>query len=197
MIAAAEQIVAERGLASMTLSAVQSAAGQSNKSAASYHFGDRDGLIAAVAEARMVPINAHRRRLLHAADERAEPPTLKLVATALVTPLVAGTLGQPQSYWARFLAQVLMDPRQADRMRDYVQSDSLRETERRYRDICDLPADLGSHRYGAMVGLTVVTLATWEARPRDAVPEHFLPDLVDMCVAVLSAPRSPLPSTRK
>ncbi|MCU1639860.1 MAG: taurine dioxygenase [Nocardia sp.] len=45
MIDAAERLIAERGLAAVTLQDVQNAAGQSNRSAAKYHFGSRDGLL--------------------------------------------------------------------------------------------------------------------------------------------------------
>ncbi len=197
MIAAAERIVAERGLGSMTLSAVQAAAGQSNKSAATYHFGSRDGLIAAITEARMAPINEHRWRLIKEHDDRAEPLTLHHVAASLLIPLAAGTLGNSESHWARFLAQVVMDPAQADRMHEYVHSDSLREVQRRFHRISDLPAGLQTHRYGAMVSLCIATLASWEGRPRAAVPDHLVTDLVEMCVAVLAAPQSASPPTGK
>ena len=68
MIDAAERIVAESGFAAMTVSAVQQAAGQGNKSAVQYHFGDRDGLIRAVLDARMAPANERRMSMLERLD---------------------------------------------------------------------------------------------------------------------------------
>ena len=68
MIDAAEAIVADRGLAAMSLREVQARAGQLNKNAAQYYFGNREGLIAAVVETRMAPIDAARGQLLAELD---------------------------------------------------------------------------------------------------------------------------------
>ena len=53
---------------SYAASAVQEAAGQGNKSAVQYHFGDRDGLIQAVMDARMAPANKRRMGMLERLD---------------------------------------------------------------------------------------------------------------------------------
>ena len=70
MVDAAERIVAESGFAAMTASAVQEAAGQGNKSAVQYHFGDRDGLIQAVMDARMAPANKRRMGMLERLESK-------------------------------------------------------------------------------------------------------------------------------
>ena len=69
MIDAAERIVAERGFSAMTVRAVQESAGQANKSAVQYHFGDRDGLIRAVLQRRMAVPNQQRTSMLLSLDE--------------------------------------------------------------------------------------------------------------------------------
>ena len=91
MIDAAERLVAERGLAALTLRDVQTEAGQANKSAAQYHFGSREGLLAAVVESRMRPAGERRRELLDTIDLDANPPTMRALVEALVLPLAEQT----------------------------------------------------------------------------------------------------------
>ncbi|NKS02706.1 TetR family transcriptional regulator, partial [Rhodococcus hoagii] len=77
MLVAAERIVAERGMPALTLKDVQLAANQANKSAAKYHFGSRDGLIEALVELRMTPVNARRQELLDEIGRLGGPPTVR------------------------------------------------------------------------------------------------------------------------
>ena len=97
MIEAAERIGAQEGLAAMSLRSVQAAAGQRNKSAAQYHFGNREGLIAAVVRTRMSPVNERRLALLLALDDSAGTADLVEV---LVRPPAEAVLGAPSSCWA-------------------------------------------------------------------------------------------------
>ncbi len=64
LIAAAEQLFAARGVAGVSLREINAAAGQRNNSALHYHFNDRDGLLAAMAEKHMPAIQA-RQQLLY------------------------------------------------------------------------------------------------------------------------------------
>ena len=48
LIAAAETLFAERGIEGVSLREINAAAGQRNASSIQYHFGNRDGLLAAV-----------------------------------------------------------------------------------------------------------------------------------------------------
>ena len=75
MIDAAERLVAEKGLAALTVQAVQDAAGQRNKSAVQYHFGGRDGLVRALLAARMDEPNQERTAML--LDLGSEPTTAR------------------------------------------------------------------------------------------------------------------------
>ena len=110
MIDAAERLVAERGLAALTLRDVQTEAGQANKSAAQYHFGSREGLLAAVVESRMRPAGERRRELLDTIDLDANPPTMRALVEALVLPLAEQTIYREGTLYARFLVQSIFDP---------------------------------------------------------------------------------------
>ncbi|WP_204164715.1 TetR/AcrR family transcriptional regulator [Nocardioides daejeonensis] len=191
MIHAAEQIAAERGLGQTTLSEVQQRAGQANKSAARYHFGSRDGLLDAVLERRMAPVDAHRRELLEASA--GVPLGHAEVAAVFVRPLAAQTLGRPGSTFARFLMQALSDPTQSARVLEHVRAASFRDLRERFRAATPLPAPLAELRFGSLVMLSVATLATWEGHRDEAgIPvDLVVDDLVRTATAVLDAPTQP------
>ncbi len=52
MILAAERLIAERGIDAVSLREIGATAGQRNNSAAQYHFGTKEGLVAAIYEYR-------------------------------------------------------------------------------------------------------------------------------------------------
>ncbi|MDG3011642.1 TetR family transcriptional regulator [Rhodococcus sp. D2-41] len=194
MIDAAERIVAERGLAAMSLREVQSAAGQSNKSAAQYHFGSRDGLISAVVEARMGPIDRARRALLDRLDPAAAADPRQLIE-ALIRPLAAATLHHHGSCYARFLAQAMFDPTLTVIVREHLRAESFRDVYRRLTRGTGLPEAVAALRTWHVVALSVTSLATWEGlAAADALPfpdtALVVTDLVDSCVALLTTPTS-------
>lgn len=140
MIDAAERIVAESGFAAMTVSAVQQAAGQGNKSAVQYHFGDRDGLIRAVLDARMAPANDRRMAML----ERLEPGcSLRDLVEVYVLPSAESVQSREPSYWARFLLQAVSDPKVGHSAMESVQSEAFRAVHQLLLERLDhLPAEL-------------------------------------------------------
>ena len=191
MIEAAERICAERGLAAMSLREVQAASRQRNKSAAQYHFGSREGLIEAVVESRMAPINEHRLRLLAQLDDSA--PVGQLVEV-LVRPLAEATLGRPDSRWARFLFQSIADPALVAIVRRSLTASGFRTVQDRLRDALDhLPPPVRDRRLGQVVGLTLMSLAVAERNAAAGVPAELDPEaqcaeLIQVCCGLLLAP---------
>lgn len=201
MLAAAEQIIAERGMPALTLKDVQIAANQSNKSAAKYHFGSREGLIEALVEVRMSPVDARRQELLDAMARRGAAPTARQAVEALIRPLAAETLGRPGSRYARFLVQGLFDPALADMIQKHLRAESYRHVRRLLMDRCPAPGDIAQWRADNVVMLGITSLAAHEGVDRS--PERttaIVGDLVDTCVAILEAPvtsdRAPAPPER-
>jgi AcrR family transcriptional regulator len=82
----AERLFAERGVDSVSLVEIGAAAGQKNRSAVQYHFGDKAGLVAAIREAHQPAIEKVRAERLDAleADPRA---SLRDFVEVLVRPL--------------------------------------------------------------------------------------------------------------
>lgn len=194
MIDAGERLAAERGIAAMSLREVQAAAGQRNKSAAQYHFGNRTGLIEAIAATRMGPINDVRRQLLDELDDDGST-SIRSVVEAIVHPLAEATL-RPGSCWARFLAQGLADPEINEVVRRTFEAGPYRDAlHRLLAAMDDVPEPLRQRRVDHAIGVLVVSLAGSEgvlaAGGRPLVPvEAQVADLVDILTAVLEAPAS-------
>ncbi len=197
MIDAAERLVAEQGLAAMSLREVQVLAGQRNKSAAQYHFGTRDGLIEAVLLARMAPVNERRHQLLEAIRVEGTTPTLRQLVEALVRPVAEHTiLADRPSHWARFLLQCSSDPTLTEVVRRSVEGQAYRQIHQLLLECIDhVPASLRARRVDHAVGLVFMSLATTEER-RPSTSDLDLPvgtqveDLIDQCVGLLGAPTS-------
>lgn len=189
MIDAAERIAAEQGLGAMSLRAVQAAAGQRNKSAAQYHFGTRDGLIEAVLEARMAPVNERRLQLLLALEPGADLPALVEV---LVRPVAEAVLGRRDSYWARFILQGFTDPSVCRIVHTSLASRGLRSVYDRMAALSpELPSSLQALRFEQAMGLLFLTLAGLERaqkRHTSAAVDLFVADLVRVCTGVLQTP---------
>ena len=107
MIEVAERLVAEHGLAALSLREVAAEAGQRNHSAVQYHFGSKEGLIAAVFETRMAPIEHRRHQLLVELDAEGAGSDVRRLAEAAVLPLADAVLVQPAGWYGRFVAEIL------------------------------------------------------------------------------------------
>lgn len=193
MIDAAERLTAERGLAALTVQAVQDAAGQRNKSAVSYHFGGRQGLVNALVAARMAPTNERRTSMLLALE--AEPTTRELVEV-LVVPLIESVLGRVPSYWARFLVQAIGDPTTGLAALAAVDDGPLQVTQDRLAARLDhLPQSTRALRVQSVFAYACVVLAAYEvgALPPDLTGEALTAEIVDACCGLVEAPTSHRP----
>lgn len=187
MIDAAEAIVAERGLAAMSLREVQAVAGQLNKNAAQYHFGNREGLIAAVVEARMGPINERRWRMLEQFGP--EGATVRQWLEALVLPLADAVRDDPNSRYARFLAQAFLDPQLGALVANHIRAGSYRAAQDGLVAGSGLPQAQAARRAFFVLSMAVVSLAGWEARRAEHDdPDDFVADLVEVASAIFAAP---------
>lgn len=181
MIDAAERLAAEGGVAAMSLRAVQEAAGQRNKSAAHYHFGSRDGLLAAIVSTRSAPIDERRAVLL---DELGDDPSLADLVRAFVQPFAEAS-ASGQSYWARFLRVAIADPATNDVITSSLSEATYRDVRTRLEGAIDhLDDALRGRRLNQMMALVVWTLAVAEAAGDDVDVD----DLVVVATAVLTAP---------
>jgi AcrR family transcriptional regulator len=72
LLKTAERLFAEHGLEAVSTRMIAREAGQKNPSALQYHFGNRDGLIEAILNYRLTPINQERLRRLDALQHRGD-----------------------------------------------------------------------------------------------------------------------------
>ena len=105
MILAAERLIAERGIEAVSLREIGAAAGQRNNSAAQYHFGTKEGLVAAIYEYRMRAMNDRRMVALASIEPTGDQAEITALVDVLVSPLVE-TIVPGETCYARFLVQL-------------------------------------------------------------------------------------------
>ena len=93
LVRAAEHLMAKHGIEAAGLQDINRLAGQLNKTAVHYHFGDREGLLAAIGAKHREPINSERHRILDEIEQR-RSHTLRDLIEAYVLPL-ASSLADP------------------------------------------------------------------------------------------------------
>jgi AcrR family transcriptional regulator len=199
MIDAAERLFAERGINGVSLREIGAAAGQRNNSAAQYHFESKAGLVDAIFQARMAPIDEQRRALLDQVETAKRQGDLRALVEALVYPL-ASALAQTNgvSWYARFLAQVVFEPgfEMFAPERSHVTAGLERLIARFHRRLDHIPGPIRTQRIALASNLLVHALADYErtqhARRRGRANTLTLlaADLVDVIVALLDAPVS-------
>lgn len=105
----AERLFAEQGVKTISLRAINAAAGVS-PSVLHYHFGNRDTLVIAVIERRMPELMEQRGELLSPLLH-ADQPELQSIIEALVLPLADFVLngGEAGQRYIRFMARLYAD----------------------------------------------------------------------------------------
>ena len=145
LIVAAERLMVEQGMDSVSLRQIGTAAGQKNAAALQYHFGSRLDLVWAIMELRTTPVNERRQAMLAYIQAAGQAVTIADLARALVLPLTSSLLehGREKTYYARFMARVLSDPEIIEQVTQHPAYQSIRDCARLYRGICpDLSRDL-------------------------------------------------------
>lgn len=199
MIDAAERIVAEQGMAALTVQAVQQAAGQRNKSAVQYHFGGRDGLIEALLATRLSDANERRTEMLLELDGTA---SIRELVEVLVVPLVEAVQRRTPSHWARFLVQAMNDPATGLATLAAIDDKAFTVAQNRLAAILDhLPEPLRLLRIQGAVGYACIVLAAAEVGllpapfGTDPASGDLATELVDACCGIVLAPSTtPAPS---
>ncbi|MEZ5253602.1 MAG: TetR family transcriptional regulator [Microthrixaceae bacterium] len=184
----AEQRFARSGIAAVTTREIVEAAGQRNTSAVSYHFGSREGLLAAILRRRGGPIDIERGRRRASLGDASHRDLI----ACLVVPYSAMLDDGGGRAYLRIVDQ-LRGRFTAWRIESDVESTAqlaaiLDEIERGI----DAPAALRRERIVALIMLMTSSIADRARRIDDGeTPEldhdDYLANLVDMCTAVLQA----------
>ena len=105
-IAAAQRLFAERGVASVSLNEITVAAGQKNRNALQYHFGNRDGLLQAIIDQHAKRVHDLRQAYMQSADCAGKPAS-RAAARALVMPLARHIGEDPGgAHYVKILSQL-------------------------------------------------------------------------------------------
>lgn len=190
LIAAAEQLFAERGIASVSLREINAAAGMRNATALQYHFADRDGLLKAVLAKHQPDVEARRNALLdeYEANDDAD---LRALAAALVRPL-ASKLSDPDGgrAYLRILAELV---NRADLTAEALRTER-RDSTYRWRQLVgpllpEIAVNRLHHRFTA-IRITAVELARRAEMAPGRNDQLFTSHLIDLVAAILEAPMS-------
>ncbi len=91
LLGVAERLFAEQGFDGVSVRQLTAAAGV-NLAAVNYHFGSKEGLLAAIFEQRCRPMNEERlRRLSDCAEHAHRPPMLEQIIAAFIAPALASS----------------------------------------------------------------------------------------------------------
>jgi AcrR family transcriptional regulator len=191
LIDAGRRLFARQGLFTTSLRQVVESAGQRNTSALHYHFGGRDGLVAAIIEVHNSRIERERAGML---DALGDHPSLRELVEAVVVPQAA-LLDEPDG--REFLAIISQLTDLFDRWDESEQA-TPPQALRAFRAIEQaLPATLtpGLRRERITRFLELVSEALGSrarqadsARPPALPAADFVGNLVEMAVGALSAP---------
>jgi AcrR family transcriptional regulator len=114
LLDAAVLLFAERGLGGVSLREINEAAGQRNTNALHYHFGDRDGLIGAMAARHTAVLAERQRELFEASEAEGTQRDLRTLLGVLQRPSAEYVArGRVEGAWVRVAAQLLTSPRTA------------------------------------------------------------------------------------
>jgi AcrR family transcriptional regulator len=105
-IEVAERLFAQRSVESVSVNEITVAAGQKNRNALQYHFGNRDGLLQAIIDKHSQHIHGLRKHYMDSADFGALPDS-RASARALVMPIAQHIEEDPSGiHYVKILSQL-------------------------------------------------------------------------------------------
>ena len=193
LLEAAVDLVATDGPSGLTVRAVSRAAG-ANVAAVKYHFGSRDGLVAAVVASISEPIVKAQREGLAALENAPTPPTPREWVEAWGRPLVRASIDQTDLglRLGRLVKQGLAEPQSPleDALREVVAETDERLIAGLQQSLPELPEATLRLRLAVMVSVvTGFTGGAFEPHLARAQPENRLEDrLVELLVGLSTDP---------
>lgn len=199
LILAGETLFAERGIDSVSLRQINSAAGQKNSSAAHYHFGSRENLVQAIYAWRMEQVNERRLHYVRRLEEAGREQDVRALVEAIVLPIVDEIReSENGSHYIRFIAQLVGHPRLVLQQvwENDLATGMSRVSQLMNEALPDIPPSLISQRFGLMWEQAIHALADQErltagSRRAPAVGQDlFVSNLIDTISGGLMAPVS-------
>lgn len=198
ILLAAEALFATHGMESVSTRMIAREAGQRNHSALQYHFGDKDGLLEAILNFRIAPINQERLRRLDAVKKRGRKISIEDLVRVFVEPFAAELLKPlSETAYVSLLAQLYAyQPGREMFARNRARTRALHDiTSLLIKAMQPLPVTVIHLRLQLLGRLTISTIAEWDDARRNhsiELDEHSLTwrtnSLVDFLVGGLSCP---------
>jgi AcrR family transcriptional regulator len=200
ILRAAEKLYALHGIDAVSTRQIAREAGQKNHSAVQYHFGSAEGLLEAILDYRMLPLNTRREQLLHAWEAQGKQGGLRALVSIMVSPLV-DELQRPieDSYYLSLLMQLSTRGQFEVIVNAHSpRSQALWRVHRHLRlALADLDDDVSNQRQSMMGRQLITTIADWDRDRRqsavlidDELLAHRKNLLLDFIVGGLGAPVS-------
>ncbi|MFE3291411.1 TetR/AcrR family transcriptional regulator [Rhodococcus sp. NPDC059234] len=195
ILTAGEVVIAERGV-DASLEEVARAAGSRNKSAVHYHFGSRDGLVAAIVQRRLTELETRRLAMLAEHEAGSGGSDVRVLTAMLVHPLIEMVHTPGATHCARFFERVRHHPSVADEMNLWDESRPAVRiiVSRLTRAIAPLPPEARRYRLEAMATTLLALVADYErAHQGQRHPGMQNPspdDLVDVLTGLVTSPQS-------
>jgi AcrR family transcriptional regulator len=189
----AERLFAKHGVEQVPLTRIVASSSQKNRSALHYHFGSREGMLAAVLNRRLERINALRQEMLEGVSKDSRLPE---AIRAFVGPLCFVVLNEPWGPdYISILAQVSFHPRLlGERTVDDANISALRRCKRLIEQaLPDVPRKILSHRFKWFTDSAILAIARWTREvPKSLWTHSNMEELGDGLIAYglagLSAP---------
>lgn len=185
LLVTAKRLFAERGLDGVSLREIIREAGIKHATAVQYHFGDRDGLVAAILSTHEARVDTRREAML---DNYEANPTLDArdIAAMLVRPLARELDDEDGRYFLRIYAQVNQHPNGM-----FVDTGTSIWRWRQHAQGILPPGAAELHtRYSAIIFSTVELARRASERPH-ADDQLFVSRIIDVVAAIIRAPLSP------
>lgn len=197
ILRAAGRLLADKGLEGASLREITRAAGQRNTTALQYHFGDREGMLRALASLHVPRVSVRRHALLDHITARGHV-TLRDAAGILVDPLIPELADQDGADFLQVAAQLmnraatLVDPDDALGALVYDSAGSVDRWSTLVEPLMpEGTAGAPLHRRFAAMRFTHIELGRRARIAPGQGAELFASQLVDLVTAMLGTPVSP------
>jgi len=156
LLDAAEILFADGGIQGTSLRAITSEAG-ANLAAVNYHFGNKEGLVRAVFERRIGPVNEQRLQVLDEIEATSRSSDLDAILRAFLAPVLSMGAQPSTAHFKRLLGRIFTEP--GDEMRSLLKL-QFEDVANRFgaalsRALPGLPRDVLIWRFHFMLGSMV------------------------------------------
>jgi AcrR family transcriptional regulator len=187
---AGERLIAMSGIEGVNLLAIAREAGQANRYAVQYYFGDRNSLIEAILDERVRWLDQRRSELL---DARGDDAGLQDLLEALMLPLAELVDGQGRHIYARFLLQFMIQFERWDgiqhpvRRREEPFAGMRRLTARFRKALPELPDRILLQRLDWMMRLFLSVIVEFDNAPPKSRAEKGLEEYLKEAFSVMAS----------